>query len=106
MKGWALIDKRMTMDHLGAIPLLISQDDPRPLKEQIDDNYAFGGGWRCGGFGKFAFDQATATAKYPGDCPMKPLARFLCRDETLYFYDHAIVAVVDAQGTAEFSRMD
>ncbi len=106
MTGWTLIDKRMTMDHLGLIPLLIRQDDPHPLKKQIETNYAHGGGWNSQGMTQFAFDQVTAMAKFPGDPPMKPLAKFVCRDETFYFYDYAIVAVIDADGCAEFSRMD
>lgn len=106
MKGWTLFSEGMTMDHLGLIPMMMSADDPRTLKEQIEENYAHGGGWRSRGMEQFTFDPITALAKFPGDPPMRPMAQFVCRSEALYFYDYAIVAVVDVRGVAEFSRMD
>lgn len=102
---WTLLDKRMTMDHLGLIPMLITASG-EPFKEQIQRNYAHGGGWSSAGFSRMTFDPATSAAKYPGDPAMEPLAKFEQEGETLFFYQHAIVAVVDAQGNAEFSRMD
>lgn len=102
---WTLLHPRMTMDHLGLIPMLISASG-EPLKEQIQRNYAHGGGWSSAGFTKMIFNPEDCSAKYPGDPKMFARAKFVNGDETLYFYDHAIVAVVSAAGVAEFSRMD
>jgi hypothetical protein len=102
---WKLLHPKMTMDHLGLIPMLVHSTG-EPLKQQINRNYSHGGGWNPAGFSKMVFNPADCSAKYPGDPAMLPLASFDNQGEMLYFYDYAIVAVVDADGNAEFSRMD
>ena len=102
---WQLLNPRMTMEHLGYIPMIVSPSG-EPLKEQIQRNYAHGGGWSSAGFQEMVFDPSDCSAKYPGDPKMLPLAVFHNGDERLYFYNYAIVAVVDADGVAEFSRMN
>lgn len=102
---WTLLHPRMTMDHLGLIPMLISATG-EPLKAQINRNYSHGGGWSSAGFSKMVFNPDDCSAKYPGDPKMPPLASFDNQGEMLYFYDHAIIAVVSTEGVAEFSRMD
>jgi len=43
---------------------------------------------------------------YPGDPPLKPLARAKLRDELVYFYDHSWVAVIQENGSFDVARID
>jgi hypothetical protein len=44
--------------------------------------------------------------RYPGDPPLNPLAQARLRDELIVFYDHAIVAIVQEDGSFEVARID
>ena len=99
---------QMTLDHLGYIPRVLSDNDPRPMKEQINDRYAYGGGWSPVPGYKHKMGEG-GILKYPGDPAHKPLARIQLSDgrsEFMYFYEHSIVAIVQADGSFEVSRMD
>jgi hypothetical protein len=90
------------MAMLGYIPGFLSEDDPRPAREQIDANYRHGGGWR-------PFKGHTRTAvglRYPGDPPMALLATSRLRDEVIEFYDCQWLAIVQPDGSFEVCRMD
>jgi len=95
---------RMTLDRLGFVPHFLSENDPRPAREQIHDRYAHGGGWNP--FGGFKLDTSTLTLRYPGDPPLRPLAMTELREERLYFYDHAILMIIQTDGSFEVSRVD
>lgn len=105
---WAILDPRFTLDMLGLIPEQITAEDDRPLKEQINENYAHGGGWRPGGMNRCVFHASDGSFTYPGDPRQKALAMFVhpTNGETFYYYDYSIVCVVTGDGVAEFSRMD
>lgn len=105
MKVWQLLHPAITMEHLGLIPLWIHNEDPDPAWKQIDKNYAHGGGWRHGTM-NFKMDLSTHVLKYPGDPPLAPLAQTLLRDELILFYRHAIVAIVQKDGSFEVARID
>jgi hypothetical protein len=103
MITFTLLDPRMTESHLGIIPEFFSENDPRPAREQAQDNYAHGGGWdRFDGFRMLA----NGALQYPGDPPMHPLAEARLRDEVIRFYNSAWVAIVQPDGSFEVSRMD
>ena len=106
MVRFELLHPKMTLEHLGFIPQMLNPQDPRPAAEQFDKNYAHGGGWSPNVGSAFKMDPATKTLKYPGDPAMKPLARAKFRDEEIYFYESAVVAIVQSNGTFEVSRMD
>jgi len=36
---------RATIEHFGFIPTMLSEDNPKPAKEQLHDGYGHGGGW-------------------------------------------------------------
>ena len=92
---------------LGLIPQFIFADDPRPAAEQFNERYAHGGGWSSFGKGEWGMDDDGSYAlKYPGDPRMYWIARAQLRDETILFYPHAWVAIVQADGAFEVSRMD
>jgi hypothetical protein len=88
---------------LGFLPDLISQDDPRPVKEQLEDKYRHGGGWRpTPGFTV----QDGYVLKFPDDPPMKPLAMTSLRGEVIVFYDYSFLGVFQPDGSFEVARVD
>jgi hypothetical protein len=101
---WELLNPEMTPEHLGLIPLWIRNEDPDPAWKQIDKNYAHGGGWRHGTM-NFKMGHGFVL-NYPGDPPLKPLAQAWLRDERVLFYRHAIVAIVQKDGSFEVARID
>jgi hypothetical protein len=102
---WVMLHPKMTPEHLGLIPLWITDDDPDPAWKQIDKNYQHGGGWRHGDM-NFKMHKTSHVLSYPGDPPLKPTARTHLRDELILFYDHAIVAIVQKDGSYEVARID
>lgn len=92
------------IDNLGYIPSFLDEDDERSAVEQLDSNYRHGGGWNE--FKGFTFNPETGGMKYPGDPEYLPLARCKFREETVYFYNHAWVTVVKADGSVSTARMD
>jgi hypothetical protein len=88
---------------LGFLPEMFSAHDPRPAKEQLEENYNYGGGWYP--FRGFTLlDDGTLT--HPGDPSMKPLFIAQFRDETIYLYEASWVAIVQSDRSFEVSRMD
>jgi len=104
MIQFQMLDPRMTTAHLGLLPEFFNPLDPRPAKEQIDQNYAHGGGWSP--MAGFKFDVVSLKLSYPGDPPMRPLAWAKLRDELIIFYDHSWLAIVQPDGSYEVSRVD
>ena len=102
---WIVYDqKRLPL--LGYIPHMLSSDDPRSLAEQINENYAHGGGWNPM-IGKWKLDPDTKTIQYPGDPAYKPIAATQIRDELLIVYADAWVCIVNLRTLKfEVSRMD
>jgi len=103
---WKLLHPGMTMEHLGLLPGFFHLDDPRPakeqLKEQLNDNYNH----RRGSFPMRNFTIRDDVLLYPGDFPLFPLAKAELRDEKLLFYERAILAVVQPDGSLEVTRVD
>lgn len=100
--AWTILHPRITIDALGYIPAFLSEDDPRPAREQFTENYVWGG-WRpFEGFGLLE----DGSLKYPGDPAYPPLASRKFRGETIILYPHSWVMVKQAEGSWEVSRMD
>ena len=103
MMMWVLLDRKHTTESLGFIPSFLSDDDPRPAREQLDAHYQHGGGW-C------PQDKFTLGGKgvlhYPGDPPLKPIAMTGLRDEIIRVYPHGYVCVEQPDGDFEVARMD
>lgn len=100
---WEMLHPAMSYDNLGYLPQFLSIEDERSAKEQLHDNYAHGGGWFP--FKGFKMIEGNAL-KYPGDPAYHPLAKTTLRDETIFFYPHAWVAIVQKDGSYEVARMD
>lgn len=88
----------LSLDALGLIPFFLNEADERPAAEQFDSHY----GWR-------PMDGWTLKGDvlhYGGEPPLAPLFEAQLRDEKVYVYDYAWVAIVKPDGTFEVSRMD
>lgn len=99
---WHGLQDGVVREHLGFIPTFLSENDPRPAAAQFAEKYI--GGWRP--FRGFTMVPETYALTYPSDPDYYPLAKAQLRDETILIYPHEWVAVVQADGTFEVSRMD
>jgi hypothetical protein len=97
------LDPRFGIEDLGLLPMFIDDADERPAREQYDSNYEFGG-WNP--IEKFEMFLSNGWIKYPGDPVLKPFAMTSLRDERIYFYRHALVAIVQPDGAFEVARLD
>jgi len=102
---WVMLDTRYSPDVLGYIPSFIEEEDERPVKEQFNERYAFGGGWQPSDGWKIN-DNLVMTTKYPEDPPMNPIAMVMVGEETVLMYPHAMIAIIQKDGTYEVARMD
>lgn len=96
-----------TMGMLGFIPSFLSDADPRPAKEQFNENYAHGGGWSPWSV-EWSLDakRLPPELRYPGDPVYRAVAETRLRDERIIVFQHAIVAIVQPDGTFEVARLD
>lgn len=94
---------------VGLLPLIFSEDDPRPAREQVNERYAHGGGWhRFEGFTLHGIEHEPKEMwlDYPGDPPMKSLAWAKLRNELIVLFQFSWVAIIQDDGEYEISRMD
>lgn len=99
---WALLHHRMTPEHLGAVPGFFDENDPRTAAEQIAARYI--GGWHP--MSRFRLLLETGVLCYPGDPPLRPIAKSRLRGERLWFYPSSWLAIVAPDGSYEVSRVD
>lgn len=103
---FTLIHPQATFEHLGLWPDIFDAEDPRPAREQVNDRYDYGGGWRP--MRGFEMDMNTAGLSYPGDPELLPFARceLPLTQEVVWFYPHSQIAIVQMDGSFEVARMD
>jgi hypothetical protein len=100
---WIQLHPKATPEMLGFIPEFLNENDPRPAREQLDDNYSHGGGWRSmPGFTMLP----NGDLKYPGDPPFALLAETKLRDEIIRVYNYAWVVILQPDGSFEVCHMD
>ena len=99
---WEMLHPRMNIDRMGYVPSFFDLDDPRPAKEQLNERYAHGGGFSS----IRSFTMNGETLLYPEDPPFLPLAKAQLNGEKLLFYQHAILAIVQSDGSFEVTRVD
>jgi hypothetical protein len=98
-------------EQLGMLPYFIDPTDKRKAREQFDANYQHGGGWRpiedfrCAKV-EMADGQDTIMISYPGDPPLFPLAVMYHQGEAILFFPHALVGILQNNGSIEVARMD
>jgi hypothetical protein len=99
-----IIDPRCDVGHdVGFIPTFLDEDDPRPAREQFQERYQWGGWHPQDGF---TTRGGRPTLYYPGDPPLHPLACMAFRDEVIFVYPGAYVAIFQPDGSFEACRMD
>ena len=102
---WAGLDPRFNMSWLGFLPDILTNEDPRSVKEQLEDRYAHGGGWRS--IPGMKFNPKTWVMRFPGDSPFKPAAFTKIGSEMVIFYPNcSLLAIVQPDGTYEVTRVD
>lgn len=87
----------------GLLPQMLSVDDPRPAKEQLNTGYSHGGGWHP--FQGFTLTEENHLT-YPDDPPIRPIAVATLRNELILLYDYSWVAVIQPDRSFEVCRMD
>jgi hypothetical protein len=102
---WISLDPYFSPQGLGFLPDILLADDKRSVREQLDDRYAHGGGYRDRNFTKFRLGKNMAL-HWPGDPPQHPLAATLINDELVVFYSHAMLLVMQPDGTWKVTRVD
>lgn len=98
---WTALHERAE-DLVGIIPQFLIESDPRPAREQFDERYSFGGGWRP--MSGWKLDQATGAIKYPGDPAYKPVAVCRFRDETIYAHLFQPAGTMPFESAVSFSK--
>lgn len=86
--------------------ILASSNDERPVSEQLDDNYSYGGGWSpLSGWKVVDFEKGII--QFSDDPVYTPLAKTTHKDRTIFFYQSAWMGEFHADGeTFEISRVD
>lgn len=79
-----------------------SESNPKSAREQMHDGYPFGGFQTFKGFRLGEDYQLT----YPGDPPIFPVAQCKLREEQLFLYSGAWVAIIQPDRSFEVARMD
>lgn len=93
------------LDVLGLLPEIITDKDSRPVREQIEDRYAHGGGWKP--MEGFTFDPMSATLTYKDGEQMLALAYAAVRNEVVVLYESAILLVFNrTDNTYDVIRID
>lgn len=92
--------------NLGMLPMFLNDQNPNKAVDQLDKAYAHGGGWYD--FKGFTLiEQGDYYAlSYPGDPPMRELARTKLRDETVVLFEASWVGVIQPDKTLRVARMD
>jgi hypothetical protein len=103
---WIQLDNRLHPADLGFLPEILLPEDKRPVREQLNDRYAHGGGYRPFS-GKFRLDRMTMILRYPGDPPFRPGAMIQIGDEKVFFYPQgAWLLILQPNGDWEVTRVD
>jgi len=100
---WTRKHPQARIETLGLIPMMLSDNDPRPAREQFNSRYQHGGGWRP--FKGFTM-LPNGDMQYPEEPPTKLLYETKLREETIRLYDFGLVAIVQRSGEFEVARMD
>lgn len=88
----------------GYLPYILSADDPRPARDQINTNYAHGGGWHPQD--GFDLDADTLVARYPGDPPFRAIAFAMLQHEKIVLFEHEYLAIIQPDGSFEMARVN
>jgi hypothetical protein len=110
---WIAKHPQFDPEMLGYLPYMFDDRDPRPAREQANENYSPMGWSPMKGFTMLP----NGDLAYPGDPPTKLLAETILhanyvnpldttKQEIIRFYEHAWVVIIQPDGSWEVSRMD
>jgi len=102
---WELMDPGLTAEALGLLPSMLDPSDPRRAREQFHERYQHGGGWQPFQGHTLVLD-ADNSLRYPGDPPLRLLARTALREERIFLHEYSWVTIVQPDGSYETARMD
>ena len=104
MSIWVVLNPNFDPRGLGFLPDILLDEDKRPVKEQLEDRYSHGGGWRpIPGITMLP----NKTLHFPQDPPYRPSAVARINDEVVVFYEQAsLLAVIQPDKTYEIVRVD
>lgn len=107
MTVWIQLDKRFPAEGLGYLPDILLPTDKRPVKDQLEDRYAHGGGYRPFPDKHFRLDRRTMTLKFPGDPVFKPAAMAFFGSEQVFFYPNcSLLLILQPDGKFDVTRVD
>lgn len=94
------------MKAAGLIPEFLDEHDPRTVQEQLDENYAHGGGWNS--FEGFTLGSGPGhyTLSYPGDPVYREVSRAQFRNQTLVLFQYAWLGIIEDGKLLDVSRVD
>ena len=102
---WTAIDKAFHPSWLGFLPDILLAEDKRPVKAQLEDRYAHGGGFRL--IKGMRLDRRDMTMRYPGDPIYRPAAWAQIGAEKVYFYPLcSLLLILQPDRTWEVTRVD
>jgi len=93
----------------GFIPEMLSDTNPKPLWEQIDDNYAHGGGWvDFDGFKILSGGESEPfVIQYSGDPKSYEIGRAFSEKECLALFEYSFVLWRNLEtGETKIARID
>jgi hypothetical protein len=101
---WIQLDPAFPMDGLGWLVDLLDDGDQRPVRAQLEDRYAHGGGWRP--IRGFTMDR-DKVLHFPEDEPYTPSAMTRIGKEWVIFYRQcSLLAVIQPTGEFAVTRVD
>ena len=105
MSVWVALDPNFDCARgLGFLPEILDAMDARPVKEQLEDRYRHGGGWRP--IPGLTMDR-NKKLHFPEDPPYRPSAATMIGREMVIFYRQAsLLAVIQPDKTYEVVRVD
>lgn len=91
----------------GYLPFILSNNDPRPASEQLDDRYAHGGGYNpFEGFKLIVNKDNSYALQYPNDPPMRELSQAFLHEEKLVLFEGSWLAIIQPCGDHVITRVD
>lgn len=105
MTVWVIIDSHFHPTGLGYLTDFLLESDPRPIRDQLNERYAHGGGYSP--IEGITFNPSTGILTYPGDPPIHPSAMAQFNSETVIFYQTCeLLTIIQSDGTWEVTRVN
>jgi len=102
---WIGLDPQFHPDDLGHLCDIILPDDERPVKDQLNDRYAHGGGYSP--LPGFKLDRMTMSIRWPGDPPLRPSAMTMIGAEKVFYYHYGCwLLILQPDESYEVTRVD